>query len=177
MMSDREQGSTNATEMVPPVTTLAIVGGSMLAAAGVAAASTAAHSPGRVTMKPGGLARHLVGPLRAHGHGSHSVTSSNWSGYAATGGAGALSSVSASWVEPTGHGTSGSQYSSFWAGLDGYSNSTVEQTGSEVDCSASTPVYYAWWEMCGTSHNFSNTVMPGDNLLPLSPSMAAAGSA
>jgi hypothetical protein len=35
----------------------------------------------------------------------------------------------------------GSQYSSLWAGLDGYSSSTVKQTGSEDDCSRSTPVY------------------------------------
>jgi Peptidase A4 family len=147
-----------------PVATLALVGGSTLAATGVAAASTAAHSPGRVTMQPGGPARHPVGPLRAEGRGSHSVTSSNWSGYAATGGTGAFSSVSASWVEPTGHCTSGSQYSAFWVGLDGYSSSSVEQTGTEVDCSGSTPIYNAWWEMYpGPSHNFSNTVRPGDN--------------
>ena len=53
-----------------PVATLALVGGSMLAATGTAAASTAAHGSGRVTMQPGGLARHLVGPLRARGRGS-----------------------------------------------------------------------------------------------------------
>ncbi len=35
------------------------------------------------------------------------------------------------------------QDSSFWIGLDGYNNSTVEQTGSEVDCSGSTPEYYS----------------------------------
>jgi hypothetical protein len=87
-----------------------------------------------------------------------------WSGYAATGGTGAFSSVSASWVQPTAHCSSGSQYSSFWVGLDGYSSSSVEQTGSEADCSGSTPVYYAWWEMDpGPSHNFSSTVRPGDN--------------
>jgi len=147
-----------------PVATLALVGGSMLAATSTAAASTAAHGSGRVTMQPGGLARHLVGPLRARGRGSQSVTSSNWSGYVATGGTGAFSSVSASWVEPTGHCTSGSQYSSFWVGLDGFSSRTVEQTGSEVDCSGSTPLYYAWWEMYpGPSHTFSNPVSPGDN--------------
>lgn len=147
-----------------PLAMLALVSGSVLTVAGAAAASTATHGPGRVTMHPGGPGRHLVGPLSAHGRVSHSVTSSNWSGYAATGGTGAFSSVSASWVEPMGHCTPGRQYSSFWVGLDGYSSSTVEQTGSEVDCSGSTPVYYAWWEMYpGPSHNFSNTVRPGDN--------------
>jgi Peptidase A4 family len=48
-------------------------------------------------------------------------------------------------------------------GLDGYSSPTVEQTGSESDCNGSRSVYSAWWEMYpGGSHNFSNTVKPGD---------------
>jgi hypothetical protein len=148
-----------------PVAALALVGGSMLAATGVAAASTAAPGSGHVMAQPGGLARHLVGPLSRPGRSPDAATSTNWSGYAASSGSnGAFRSVSASWVEPTGHCTSGNQYSSFWVGLDGYGNSTVEQTGSEVDCSGSTPVYYAWWEMYpGRSHNFTNTVRPGDN--------------
>ena len=148
-----------------PVATLALAGGSMLAATGVASASTATHSPGHVIVQPGGLARHVVRPFRAHGTGPNAVTSSNWSGYAATGGTGAFTSVSASWVEPTAHCSSGTQYSAFWVGLDGYSSSTVEQTGTEADCSGSTPVYAAWWEMYpGASHNFSSPVSPGDNL-------------
>jgi hypothetical protein len=148
-----------------PVATLALAGGSMLAATGVASASTATHSPGHVMVQPGGLARHVVRPFSAHGTRPNAVTSSNWSGYAATGGTGAFSSVSASWVEPTAHCSSGTQYSAFWVGLDGYSSTTVEQTGTEADCSGSTPVYAAWWEMYpGASHNFSSTVRPGDNL-------------
>jgi hypothetical protein len=128
-----------------PVAALALVGGSMLAATGVAAASTAAPGSGHVMAQPGGLARHLVGPLSRPGRSPDAATSTNWSGYAASSGSnGAFRSVSASWVEPTGHCTSGNQYSSFWVGLDGYGNSTVEQTGSEVDCSGSTPVYYAF---------------------------------
>lgn len=143
--------------------TLALVGGSMLAA-GEAAASTAAPGPRHVMVQPGGLIRHLIKPFGAHGARPNSVTSSNWSGYAATGGTGAFTSVSASWVEPAAHCSSGNQYSAFWVGLDGYSSSTVEQTGSETDCSGATPVYSAWWEMYpGPSHNFSNTVRPGDS--------------
>ena len=56
------------------------------------------------------------------------------------------------------------KYSSFWVGLDGYSSSTVEQTGSEVDCSGSSPRYYSWYEMYPAYPvNFSNTVRPGDH--------------
>jgi hypothetical protein len=91
--------------------------------------------------------------------------STNWSGYAATGASGAFRSVSASWTQPTATCPSSSaQYSSFWVGLDGFNSSTVEQTGSEVDCSGGSPVYYSWYEMYPAGpHNFSNTVRPGDH--------------
>src|SRR4051794_32080572 len=62
-------------------------------------------------------------------------TSSNWSGYAVTGGT--YTSVSASWTEPS-VSCSGTAYSSFWVGLDGDTSSTVEQTGTDADCSGST---------------------------------------
>src|SRR6188472_3762174 len=72
-------------------------------------------------------------------------TSTNWSGYAATGRT--FTSVSASWTQPTAICT-GASYSSFWVGLDGDGSSTVEQTGSSADCSsAGVPSYYAWYEM------------------------------
>ena len=115
-------------------------------------------------VQPGGVS-HLVGPRTTRpGATNATVTSSNWSGYAATGGTGAFTSVSSSWVEPTGKCSSGDQYSSFWVGLDGYSSSSVEQIGSEVDCSGRTPQYYSWYEMYPADPvNFSNTVRPGDH--------------
>lgn len=88
--------------------------------------------------------------------------SSNWSGYAASGGK--FSSVSASWVEPTGTCSAKKAYSAFWVGLDGYSDATVEQIGSEVDCRSGSPAYYAWFEMYPAAPvNFSNPVAPGDH--------------
>jgi hypothetical protein len=107
-------------------------------------------------------AGHGTRPLVAHGGPLNAASSTNWSGYAANGGT--YTSVSASWVEPTGTCSGSAKYSSFWVGLDGYSSSTVEQTGSEVDCSGSTPVYYSWYEMYPAFPvNFSNTVRPGDH--------------
>jgi len=92
------------------------------------------------------------------------VTSSNWSGYAATSSTTQFTSVSSSWVQPTGSCTSGDQYAAFWVGLDGYSSSTVEQTGSEVDCAGRTPRYYGWYEMYpGASSDYANPVSPGDH--------------
>ena len=98
------------------------------------------------------------------GHGfprTSRAQSTNWSGYAATG---SFTSVPASWTEPAGHCTSATRYSSFWVGLDGYNSNTVEQTGSEVDCSGGSPVYYSWYEMYPAFPvNFSNAVRPGDH--------------
>jgi Peptidase A4 family len=118
--------------------------------------------PGTKNFSPGGPV-HLGAVTHARGFTTQ-AKSTNWSGYAATGGSGAFTSVSASWTEPTGSCTSGDQYSAFWVGLDGYSSSTVEQTGSEFDCDGSTPEYYAWYEMYpGPSEDYSNTVRPGDS--------------
>jgi hypothetical protein len=127
----------------------------------VAAGSASAATMG---FRPGGPI-HLVGSTgtapNLRGGISHQAQSTNWSGYAAT--TGTYTSVSASWTEPTGTCSRGSQYSSFWVGLDGYSSSSVEQTGSEVDCSGSRPQYYAWYEMYpNPSVSYSNTVRPGD---------------
>ena len=73
-------------------------------------------------------------------------------------------SVSASWTQPTGTCSRGDQYAAFWVGLDGYSSSSVEQTGSEVDCVGRTAECYAWYEMYpNPSVNYSNTVRPGDH--------------
>lgn len=134
----------------------------MLAAASTAAASTAAPGSVHAIVRSGGPATHLTRPFVDVGGVRH-AQSSNWSGYAAHGGT--YKSISASWVEPTGHCSgSGHQYSSFWVGLDGYNTNTVEQTGSEVDCSGGRPQYYSWYEMYPKFPvNFSNPVSPGDH--------------
>jgi hypothetical protein len=91
-------------------------------------------------------------------------TSTNWSGYAATGQT--FTSVSASWTQPSATCASGeTSYSSFWVGLDGYNSSSVEQTGTDADCSSGTPRYYAWYEMYPKFPvNLSNPVVPGDKM-------------
>ena len=59
-----------------------------------------------------------------------------------------FTSAKGSWVVPAANcsGVRGDQYAAFWVGLDGYSSSTVEQTGTLSDCSGRTPSYYAWYE-------------------------------
>lgn len=80
-------------------------------------------------------------------------TSTNWSGYAiqtslSTPQSNAVSSVKGNWIVPS-VDCSGTPtaYSSFWIGIDGYSSSTVEQIGTDSDCSNGIPKYYAWYEM------------------------------
>jgi hypothetical protein len=89
-------------------------------------------------------------------------TSGNWSGYAATGGG--FTSVRASWVQPAVSCTSKTTYSSFWVGLDGDGSNSVEQTGTEADCSGGRAVYSSWYEMYPAYPvNYSNAVSPGDH--------------
>ena len=103
-------------------------------------------------------------PSLRHGW-NHRITIStrtNWSGYAVTGSR--FTSVSASWKQPTAT-CSGTAYSSFWVGLDGDTSNTVEQTGTDADCSGSSPQYYAWYEMYPKFPvNLSQPVSPGDTM-------------
>src|SRR3954466_1271917 len=99
----------------------------------------------------------------APNHKITNSTSTNWSGYAVTGSR--YTSVSAAWTEPTVSCSGGTAYSSFWVGLDGDTSGTVEQTGTDADCSGSTPQYYAWYEMYPKFPvNLKGTVRPGDHL-------------
>jgi hypothetical protein len=85
----------------------------------------------------------------------------NWSGYAAH--SGHYTMVSANWNEPTVTCSGAATYSSFWVGLDGYSSSSVEQTGSESDCRGGSPTYFAWYEMYPNPPvTIGHPVSPGD---------------
>jgi len=86
----------------------------------------------------------LTGPTSAG-----AATSSNWSGYAATGTT--FSTVAGSWVQPTANcatATSPTTASAFWIGLGGDTGSTsLEQVGTEADCSGGSVSYSAWYEL------------------------------
>lgn len=96
------------------------------------------------------------------------VSSNSWAGYAATGANKKFTSVSSSWVEPTATCSANqTSYAAFWVGMDGYSDSTVEQVGSEADCINGTPLYYTWYELYPQNPNeviTSVSVTPGDSL-------------
>jgi Peptidase A4 family len=80
-------------------------------------------------------------PARLIGHSN----SLNWSGYASYNAT--FTDVKGSWTQPTATCTNKTTYSSFWVGLDGYNTNSVEQLGTDADCSHGKPVYYAWWEI------------------------------
>lgn len=91
------------------------------------------------------------------------TTSTNWSGYAVTGGA--FTSVSASWTEPAVSCTTNGIVA-FWVGLDGWGSTSVEQDGTGVDCSTGSPQQFAWWETypANSIQEYDAPVYAGDQL-------------
>jgi peptidase A4-like protein len=107
-------------------------------------ASPVLASPMQLSERPFFLGHHMVSKLS----GAAQETSENWSGYAATGSNGAYSSVASSWTQPSVVCSAGQNtYSAYWVGLDGYSDQTVEQIGTEANCVSGKAVYSAWYEM------------------------------
>jgi Peptidase A4 family len=151
---------------------LLVLASSLVLAALPAVAQTqsgAAASPSTTTLiSTDLLAPRQHAPMRLHGNGlatDGSVTSENWSGFAVTGSA--FTVAKGSWTIPTVNCTkTPSTYSSFWVGIDGYSSSTVEQTGTDSDCSGSSPRYYAWYEFypAGSILISSVPVSPGNKM-------------
>ena len=133
------------------------------------AGTTWAQSKGATTLSPTPLPS---GPAAAR----NAVPGPTWSGYVAATNisrpqANSVTDVSGSWAVPTVTGPStGSTYSCIWVGIDGSSDSTVEQIGTEQDVVNGTPVYSAWWEMYSTGKRqlaqpiSSMTIEPGDSI-------------
>ncbi len=85
------------------------------------------------------------GPMILRGLVPGGVTSSNWSGYAVTGTK--FTQAKGSWHVPgVDCAKTPNTYSAFWVGIDGYSDTTVEQIGTASYCVGGTPTYFAWYE-------------------------------
>jgi hypothetical protein len=91
--------------------------------------------------------------------------SGNWSGYAVVGTG--FTEARGSWTVPSIDCTANPNgAASFWVGLDGWDNDTVEQTGTESQCNGDNAVFYAWYEFApkaGVTIT-SVRVSPGDNM-------------
>lgn len=157
--------------------------------------SVAAYSPStniqivpdwNVTL-PGGNGGHNGGGGGHNGGGSssfscptitgadHSVCSTNWSGYAVN--VTSVTSVSGSWKVPTlscsHHGTS---YVAIWVGIDGFSSSTVEQTGILGVCNNGAASYSAWYEFYPNPMvTISNVVVKSGDSISASVSYSSGG--
>jgi Peptidase A4 family len=103
--------------------------------------------------------------------GATKVGSTNWSGYAQnTATSGTYTAVTDTWRVPTVNTTlSGNQYSSDWVGVDGFSNGSLVQCGTEADHIGHTAVYDAWTEILPASEVVITglAIHPGDKISAL----------
>jgi Peptidase A4 family len=125
------------------------------------AASVAASADGVVSTLTHGRPIELVS---AASRGT--AYSTNWSGYAAYQSGTTLTDAKATWVQPSVTCPKrGTQYASFWVGLDGYNSNSVEQIGTDSDCSRGSGRYYAWFEMYPAAPvNLAMAIRPGDTI-------------
>ena len=91
-----------------------------------------------------------------------SDTSSNWSGYVASGGT--YTSVTGTWIVPqVGATTTGADAT--WVGIGGVSGTDLIQAGTQATISGGTASYEAWTEMLpDSSRTVSLAVAPGDSV-------------
>lgn len=109
---------------------------------------TARPATARVSpMQPGGPVRHFGAGMNA-AMNAITVTSTNWAGYAASGKGRRFRFVRAAFFVPyIDCRATPDSFSSHWAGLDGFTSPTVEQTGILAACDGTKAVYQAWYEM------------------------------
>ncbi len=134
--------------------------------------SVAAYSPSgthvlagqQLSFKPGNAGHKSSFTCPTIPGADSSVCSTNWSGYADTAASGSVSAVSGSWTVPTlSCPPSGTTYDAIWVGIDGYSSSTVEQTGVLGECNNGLATYSTWYEFYpNPMYSTSVTVIPGD---------------
>jgi hypothetical protein len=121
-----------------------VVAGSVLLMSGLLGFGTSTSAPvaGRAPFRP---APQQAGPNVSYGASS----SLDWAGYAVSGTT--FTKVQGSWVQPkaTCPSKTAVQYAAFWVGIDGLSSAdhTIEQIGTDSDCSKGKAEYYAWFEM------------------------------
>jgi Peptidase A4 family len=131
---------------------------------GVASAATSGTATAVNVPQPGGAIHKASEPGARAGLPTISL---NWSGYAATAPKNSkFTNVSTTFVQPaiTCPGVP-NQWTSNWAGLDGFNNGTVEQDGTFAHCGgllSTTPVYQAWYEMFPANSVIVFNVRPGD---------------
>jgi Peptidase A4 family len=130
----------------------------LLAAPAVGAAGPAISHPARAALP--------TGTRMVHSASRHATwAASNWSGYAESG---TFTGVSGIWTVPSVAPSSTATYSSAWIGVDGFTNSSLIQTGTEEDYYNGAAHYNAWWEILPAAETAISTssypVSPGDRM-------------
>jgi hypothetical protein len=146
------------------------------------AASSKGAKPSRAVVKAlvlqGLRSGKIGGPIRgvkvltSHGNAAMNnmaqIGSSNWSGYAVDHSkSNTYTSVSAKWRVPEQNkpcGASTFTITSFWVGLDGFGNGTVEQDGTSNVCDDGSEYDYDWYELYPAATVGVNDVGPGNKI-------------
>jgi Peptidase A4 family len=167
----------------PSLVIAAVAGGALtLAVAAVAGSGGATGSPARTspgTAHPRLIAQEANAVFRQYlshqvtpgqvARVPHSATAEkyyNWSGYADSSTTkGAFTKVSGSWTEPKVTCGAEDQILATWVGLDGLTDTTVEQIGVDAQCFEGSAYYYTWYEMYPAAPlEIGDTVAPGDSI-------------
>lgn len=97
------------------------------------------------------------------GTASAQVSGGDWAGYAAS--SSTYTSVTATWVQPKLTCGAADADVAFWVGMDGITDPTLEQAGTESGCAGGTAEYEAWYEMYPAAPVYlSQRLSPGDSV-------------
>ena len=86
----------------------------------------------------------------------------NWAGLIDSGTV--YTGVSSHWKVPTVQPSEGSEVSSTWIGIDGATDTSLIQTGTEQDTSGGSTSYFAWYEILPSAEVEIGAVSPGDEM-------------
>jgi hypothetical protein len=155
--------------IIPAVACCLLALGSAASAATGSHAPALSQSPTLPSLKGTNLpAVHIKGPARADAAGIPIEKSGNWSGYVAlpkSGGSQTFNYVYSQYTVPSvncAETGSSDAFAYHWIGLDGWTDSTVEQDGIADFCVGGTPEYDAWYEMYPAGFSTDFAVDPGD---------------
>jgi len=156
------------TGMVAAIGGFVLVGGATVVPQGSPALQATLH-PNHFTAKPGGGGGNAASSALGW-------ASSNWSGYAITASSPShFSSLTGKWTVPSVSRTRKATYSAAWAGIDGFNNSSLIQTGTEQDYYNGSAHYAAWWTTSAQGfleQRIAQPVSPGD---PMTATMSGSG--
>jgi hypothetical protein len=126
-------------------------------------------SPAWGSDKPLGVnpdfARHetISGPIpHIAGASETPAVTDNWAGLVDTGTT--FTGVSSNWTVPSVQASATGAVSSTWIGVDGWSDSTVIQTGTAQNTAGGATTYFAWYELYPSASVEIGGVNPGDHM-------------